>query len=188
MPGHEPSASAVPIDELLVRVEPRVRRLLSSYRIPRADAEDVLHQSLLALLYHWDRVGDPECWLLGTLKRHCLMYWRRHRRQLYAAVDAAVLDWFAVPAGPPTPARDGLQRDLESVVGRLAPHCRKLLELRFRLGYTPPEAAARLGCSPASVGKITSRCLAALSNELFGSTHRHDDERRDEGSLARRTA
>src|SRR5262245_10746513 len=127
MPSNELPASAASIDELLVRLEPRVRRLLTSYRIPSGEAEDVLQQSLLALLYQWDRVSDPECWLLGTLKRHCLMYWRRHRRQLYEAVDATVLDWLTQPVAPPAEA-DRLQRDLAAVISRLAPPCRKLLE------------------------------------------------------------
>ena len=89
-PLPEPSAS---FDEFLRRMEPRLKRLLGTYRIPPEDAEDVLQQTLLALLYQWDRVRDPECWLMGTLKRHCLMYWRNSRRRIYSAVDSTVLVW-----------------------------------------------------------------------------------------------
>ena len=168
MSNPDSPASAAAFDDLLLRIEPRLRRLLAAYRIPREDAEDVLQQTLLALLYHWDRVRDPECWLLGTLKRHCLMYWRKSRRQLYAAVDATVLEWLSEPLAAPQ-ERDGLLRDLESVISQLPPRCRSLLELRFRLGYEPPEVAARLGYRPSSIGKLTARCLAALSRELFGA-------------------
>jgi DNA-directed RNA polymerase specialized sigma24 family protein len=47
--------------------------------------------------------------------------------------------------------------------------CRSLLQLRFRLGYEPPEVAERLGYRASSIGKITTRCLAALSRELFAA-------------------
>ena len=33
----------------------------------------------------------------------------------------------------------------------------------------PPELAEQLGYSPASIGKVTTRCLAALTRHLFAS-------------------
>lgn len=159
---------AVPFDIFLKRVEPRLKRLLARYRIPGEDAEDVLQQTLLALLYQWERVRDPESWLLGTLKRHCLMYWRTHRRRIYSAVDAAILEWLSEPIAPSQEKTD-LLCDLENLIGRLPARCRLLLQLRFRFGYEPLEVARRLGYRASSIGKITTRCLAALSRELFAS-------------------
>lgn len=159
---------AVPFDDFLKRVEPRLKRLLARYRIPAEDAEDVLQQTLLALLYQWERVRDPESWLLGTLRRHCLMYWRTHRRRIYSAVDAAILEWLSEPIAPSQEKTD-LLCDLENLIGRLPSRCRLLLQLRFRFGYEPLEVARRLGYRASSIGKITTRCLAALSRELFAS-------------------
>lgn len=159
---------AVPFDDFLKRVEPRLKRLLARYRIPSEDAEDVLQQTLLALLYQWERVRDPESWLLGTLKRHCLMYWRTRRRRIYSAVDAAILEWLSEPIAPSQEKAD-LICDLENLIGRLPSRCRSLLQLRFRFGYEPLEVARRLGYRASSIGKITTRCLAALSRELFAS-------------------
>lgn len=155
-------------DEFLRRMEPRLKRLLGTYRIPPEDAEDVLQQTLLALLYQWDRVRDPEFWLLGTLKRHCLMYWRNNRRRIYSAVDSTVLEWLSEPVAPSQEKTD-LLCDLESLLGRLPSRCRSLLQLRFRLGFEPPEVARRLGYRASSIGKITHRCLAALSRELLAA-------------------
>src|SRR5262245_41025986 len=84
-------------DQFLQKVEPKLKRLLSTYRIPVDDAEDVLQQSLLALVYQWDRVREPETWLLGTLKRHCLMYWRTNRRRIYLSVDSTLLELLSDP-------------------------------------------------------------------------------------------
>jgi len=153
-------------DEFLKGIEPRLKRLLATYRIPAEDAEDVLQQTLLALLYQWERIRDPECWLLGTLKRHCLMYWRHHRRQIYSAVDSTVLELVSEPV---TSAQEKTELicDLNSLLDRLPSRCRSLLRMRFRLGIEPPEVAKRLGYQASSIGKLTNRCLAALSRELL---------------------
>ena len=167
MPDLDHSAP-IALDDLLQRVEPSLKRLLTSYRIPVPDAEDLVQQALLALLYQWETVRDPECWLMGTLKRRCLMYWRGQRRSLYRAVDAAVLDWLAVPPAAPQERAD-LLADLENLIDRLPRRCRLLLRLRFQLGYEPTEVAVQLGYRASSIGKITTRCLAALNRELLCS-------------------
>jgi RNA polymerase sigma factor (sigma-70 family) len=155
-------------DEFLTGMEPRLKRLLATYRIPAEDAEDVLQQTLLALLYQWERIRDPECWLLGTLRRHCLVYWRNHRRRIYSAVDSTVLEWLSEPV-PPSQEKAEMICDLDNLLLRLPSRCRSLLRLRFRLGYEAPEVARRLGYQPSSIGKITIRCLAALSRELLAA-------------------
>jgi RNA polymerase sigma factor (sigma-70 family) len=155
-------------DEFLKGMEPRLKKLLTTYRIPAEDAEDVLQQTLLALLYQWDRVRDPESWLLGTLRRHCLVYWRNSRRKIYAAVDLTVLEWLSEPVASNQEKADMLC-DLDNLLGRLPSRCRSLLQLRFRMGYEAPEIARRLGYQASSIGKITVRCLAALSRELLAA-------------------
>jgi RNA polymerase sigma factor (sigma-70 family) len=155
-------------DEFLKGMEPRLKRLLTTYRIPAEDAEDVLQQTLLALLYQWDRVRDPENWLLGTLKRHCLVYWRNSRRKIYASVDLTVLEWLSEPVESNQEKADMLC-DLDNLLGRLPSRCRSLLKLRFRMGYEAPEIARQLGYQASSIGKITVRCLAALSRELLAA-------------------
>jgi RNA polymerase sigma factor (sigma-70 family) len=164
----EPTENAASFEDFLKAVEPRLKRLLGVYRIPGDDAEDVLQQALLALLYQWERVRDPESWLFGTVRRHCLMYWRTHRRQIYSAVDSTILEWLSEPIAPSQERKD-LLCDLESLIQRLPTRCRSVLRLRFRLGYEPPEVARLLGYRESSIGKITTRCLAALSREMLAS-------------------
>ena len=127
--GIEDSSPKDSFDDFLKKVEPRLKRVLGTYRIPADDAEDVLQQTLLALVYQWDRVRDPECWLLGTLKRHCLMYWRTNRRRIYSAVDSTILEWLSEPVAP-SQERADLLCDLENLLGRLPSRCRSLLHLR----------------------------------------------------------
>ena len=158
----------VPFEAFLAGLEPRLKRLLATYRIPSEDAEDLLQQALLALLYQWGRIRDPESWLFGSVKRSCLMYWRAHRRRVYSAVDASILEWLAEPSAPSQEHSD-LLAELERLIARLPSRCQSLLRLRFRLGYAPPEVAEKLGYRTSSIGKITSRCLTALSRELLAS-------------------
>lgn len=155
----------VPLENFLRNLRPRLKVLFAHYRIPLQETEDILQQALLALLYQRDKIRDPEAWLLGTLRNKCLLYWREQRRKLYDSVDAAVLDCIAQPMAPAQEGAD-LRRDLENALEHLPERCRSLLSLRYRQGYEPPELAERLGYSPASISKITTRCLAALTRYL----------------------
>lgn len=168
MLNSDTAVTVLPFEQFLKDVEPRLKRLLAHYRIPGEDAEDVLQQALLALVYQWERVRDPESWLFGTLKRHCLMYWRARRRRIYSSVDATLLEWLASPVAPSQEHAD-LISDLENLIDRLPARCRTVLRMRFRLGYEPLEVAGKLGYQASSIGKVTTRCLAALSHELLVS-------------------
>jgi RNA polymerase sigma factor (sigma-70 family) len=168
MSHDDAASSSSTFEQFLKAMGPKLKRLLAIHRIPAEDAEDVLQQALLALIYHWDTIRDPEGWLTGTLRRHCLMYWRTHRRRLYSAVDTAILEWLSEPVAPPQ-ERSDMICDLRHMIARLPPRCRALLELRFQLGYEPSEVARRLGYRDCSIAKVTNRCLAALAREMFAS-------------------
>jgi len=162
----ERTENAAPFEQFFKTVEPRLKRPLVTYRIPDQDAEDILQQALLALLYQWERVRDPESWLFGTVRRHCLMFWRAQRRRIYSSVDATILEWLSTPVEP-SQERADLICDLENLIDRLPSRCRTVLRLRFRMGYEPPEVARKMGYQESSIGKVTNRCLAALSRELL---------------------
>ncbi len=136
--------------------------LLRTYRIPPEDAEDLIQQTLLALVYRQGTVRNPEAWLLGVVRKKCLMYWRSKRRRIDEPVGADLLEWLAGSTGPPQEKSD-LSRDLETLLACLPQRYRRLLKLRFFLGLEVDEVAQQLGYRSSSIGKITSRCLATLS-------------------------
>ena len=82
-----PSRTDGPPEAFLVAVRPKLRRMLRRARIPEQDADDLIQDTLLALVFQWRRVRDPNAWVAGALRKHCLMYWRSHRRRLYDTVD-----------------------------------------------------------------------------------------------------
>jgi RNA polymerase sigma factor (sigma-70 family) len=153
------------LDELMPQVQPKLERLLGYYQIPPEDAEDLIQDSVLTLLYKWERIHCPEAWLLGTLKRRCLMYWRSRRARLAEGVDAAILELLAEPQEP-SQAKFEVSQDLTRVLDRLPMRCQSILKLRYGLGLKPSEVAERLGYRPSSIRKVSNRCLAALTRQL----------------------
>lgn len=166
------------LEKFLHEVRPRLRSVFSRHRIPPEDTEDILQQTLLALVYQWEKVRDPEAWLMGTVRNQCRLYWRRKRRLLYEAVDAVVLEWLATPQPSPQDRRD-LWHDLEATLERLPERCQRLLRLRYQLGYEPNEVADRMGYSRLSISKITHRCLAELARQLVAADGDHGAETAD---------
>lgn len=154
------------LDVLLKGVRSRLEWVLRSFEVPPEDAEDILQEAQLTLLYKWDTIRSPESWLVGTVKKKCVMYWRKRRASLVQAVDTALLELVAEPSAPEQ-ARRELRCDLERVLGRLPARCRSLLRLRYGLGYRPSEVAEHMGYRRSSIRKVTNRCLAALTRQLL---------------------
>ena len=159
------SSGSSGLNQFLRRARPKLARLLRGSRIPEQDAEDLIQQTLLALVDRWETIRNPDAWVVGAARKNCLMYWRRHRRRIYDTVDGEVLEWLAAPQRPAQERRE-LERDLAAVVSRLPERYRSVIRLRYGLGYDPPEVARRLGYRTSSMGKVTTRCLAALNQEL----------------------
>lgn len=154
------------LEDLLEEIQPRLRGVLATFRIPFADAEDLLQQSVLTFLMKRDEIRDPGRWLIGTLRNRCLMYWRSHRRRLYESVDAAILESVAQPEQPAQERLD-LAQDLNGVLHKLSPRCRSVLRLRYGLGCDPAETAERMGYRSSGIYKIVERCLASLTRRLI---------------------
>lgn len=154
-------------DELLERLRPRLKQILYRYQVPPEDAEDILQEALLATVLKWERIRNPEAWLVVTLKNRCLIYWRRRRGNPCSAVDSVALELLSEPEDPPQ-ERDHLRWDLDTLIEDLPERHRDLLRLRYLQGHTPSEVAERLGYCQSSVRKLASRALARLSEQLDG--------------------
>lgn len=156
-----PSPPSDSVKELLEKMRARIRRVLSSYRIPAQDAEDLLQEALLVTVKSWDNIQNKEGWLLVTLRHKCSIYWRGHRTRRVQAVDPEFLEDLA-GALPAPQERQELLWDLDRLLELLGERHRDLMLMRFSLGLTPEEAAERLGYNTSSVRKVTCRSLARL--------------------------
>jgi RNA polymerase sigma factor (sigma-70 family) len=155
------------LEEILDRMQPRLKRVLARYRIPPQDAEDLLQETFLIMVSKWGSIRNPDAWLLATLSNRCIIYWRRHRSRLWDLVDTAILELLA-EAEAPAQEQSDLRFDLDSLLSALPERCRSILRLRYGLGCSTAEAAERMGYCKSSIRKVTRRCLAALTQQLLG--------------------
>ncbi len=153
------------LDQLLRRLRPRLKQVLGRYRIPAHDAEDLVQEALISTIQKWEVIQDPEAWLLVTLRNRCVVYWRKRRNNLYNSVDTAILELLSEPVAAPQEKAE-LLWDLNNLLDELPPRCRKLLRLRYGLGFDSTEVAERMGYHPSSVRKVARRCMAALTYEM----------------------
>lgn len=162
-----PDLAEPSLEEILARAEPRLKRVLSRYRIPAQDADDLLQETFLIMVSKWGSIRNPDAWLLATLSNRCIIYWRKYRNRLWDLVDTAILELLA-EAEAPAQEKSNLRFDLDSLLSALPDRCRSMLRLRYGLGCSTAEAAERTGYCKSSVRKVTRRCLAALTQQLLG--------------------
>src|SRR5436309_15991164 len=150
----EPTDVAEPsLEELLDRMQPRLKRILARYRIPAQDAEDLLQETFLIMVAKWGTIRNPDAWLLATLANRCIIYWRKYRSRLWDLVDTAILELLA-EAEAPAQEKSDLRFDLDSLLSALPERCRSILRLRYGLGCSTAEAAERTGYGKSSVRKV----------------------------------
>jgi len=143
-----------------------LKQVLGRYRIPAHDAEDLVQEALVSTITKWEVIEDPEAWLLVTLRNRCVVYWRKRRTSLYNAVDSAILELVSEPVAAPQ-ERAELLWDLNNLLADLPARCRKLLRLRYGLGFDASEVAELMGYHPSSVRKVARRCMAALTFQMM---------------------
>jgi RNA polymerase sigma factor (sigma-70 family) len=152
----------------LVKLGPRLKRILFRHRIPAQDADDLLQETMLILVSKAGSIRNPEAWIVATLANRCIIYWRRYRSRLWDQVDTAILELLA-DVNTPAQEQQELRLDLDTLLSDLPERCRSLLRLRYGLGFSATEAAERMGYGKSSIRKATHRCLAALAQRLLGA-------------------
>jgi RNA polymerase sigma factor (sigma-70 family) len=152
-------------------------------RLGDADAADAVQTTWLRLLENLDALRDPErvgSWLATSMRHECYDLLRRTARVRVGA-PGATDEWATLP-DPADPLDQALLRDerdaeLWRAVGRLKPHCQRLL--RVLVTDPPPsyaDAAAALGMPLGSIGPTRQRCLSCL-RELLAADDPADGHR-----------
>jgi RNA polymerase sigma factor (sigma-70 family) len=167
-PSVPPELAEPSLEEILARAEPKLKRVLSRYRIPAQDADDLLQETFLILVSKAATIRNHDAWLVATLANRCIIYWRKHRAKLWDLVDSAILELLADVEAPPQENAD-LRYDLDAMLSNLPDRCRSLLRLRYGFGCNTAETAEKLGYCKSSIRKVTRRCLAALTEQLVGA-------------------
>ncbi|MEM9292421.1 MAG: sigma-70 family RNA polymerase sigma factor [Acidobacteriota bacterium] len=177
-----PHQSPDSLEELLGEIQPQLQRVLSRFSLPPAKAEEILQDVFLTFIYKRDRIESPRKWILRTLRRQCVSYWRERRRQLYSNLDAALFRALASVEDQPR-ARKSFHLQLDEVLDELPLRCRDLFRRRYGLasedGLPPQETvlfplAEDLDPITAAPGPV-ERCFAALGRRLVESGLLYDE-------------
>jgi len=157
-------------DALVDRFAGRVRAVTRSFRLSRADADDVFQLTWLRLVSNLDRIREPGrvgAWLATTASHECLRLLRKAGRQAPGDdgwEDSLVDDGDDVDTGLLAGER---QRALWQAMGMLSPSCQRLLRL---LAADPPpsyeEVVAALAMPIGSIGPTRRRCLDHLRSHF----------------------
>ncbi len=83
------SERSAELQELLRAMRPRILELLRRHRVPEEAAAEIVHDTFIALAVRWNRVGDRQAWLLGTLEARCRRLGERGERAGDDAGEAA---------------------------------------------------------------------------------------------------
>lgn len=78
----ESSPREEPVTALLSELGLEIEPLLSRFQLDETEAETVLREVLLLLVYRWERIDSREIWLLAALRRACLRRLRTRARGL----------------------------------------------------------------------------------------------------------
>src|SRR6266508_225400 len=125
-------------DELYAAELLRVTRLAFLRVRSHAVAEELAQEAFLRLYQHWDDVERPAGFVRTVLVRLALTWQRRHQmEQRRLAV---------VGAGTPTSVAAPEIDETWEALGRLRPHLRAVLVLRFYEQMRHHEIAAAVGC------------------------------------------
>lgn len=155
--------------DFLEAARPKLYSMLASYKVPPEDADDLLHDAIVAVLEKGTHgVANPEAWLLGILRNKILAYrrWRARQNRLMQLLSRAI----AASEPPPQLHQDAVH-DLLALTAHLPPRVVTILWLRFGLGRKPREVARILRCRPDSVRKLTRRALELAQRNLAAAGH-----------------
>lgn len=151
-------------DALVDRYTGLLWNLTRQYRLPVADAADVVQTTWLRLVENLGRIEDPgrlPGWLATTTRRECLRVSRR------ADWPRPGEDFAVIPDGGPAPGERLLREEQDAALWRalamLDEPCQRLL--RVLLSDPPPsyaEASVILGMKVGSIGPTRQRCLNRL--------------------------
>jgi RNA polymerase sigma factor (sigma-70 family) len=155
-------------DALVERYAPLVWSICRSYRLSRADADDVGQTVWLLLVAHLEQLREPAAlpgWIATTTGRECGKARRAARKSHTAWRD---LDADTIPDPRTDPADSGLlaaerHAALRQAFTCLPPGGQQLLALLIEDPPLPyAQISARLGIPVGSIGPTRRRCLQRL--------------------------
>ena len=135
------SSESDPLLAFLRRQEPGLKRVFRRFAIPPPEAERILEDAFMTLVYRFDHLARPDRWLKRTVRGRCAAYWRRRQEELLA-LEPEIHHWLEDPEADAA-ERAARRRQLEDDIEALPRACRAPLKGHFGLGGPPGPAPQR---------------------------------------------
>ena len=134
------------------------------FRVPPADAEEILQHAAISLLAVGTRIEEPRAWLIGAVCNACRHYWRRAARR--GEVEGTSID--AIPDPPSEFTVERLERAIliRETLRHLPLKMREVLRMHYLLGMTDTEIAYHYGTTPGYARKLITRSLRLTRDVL----------------------
>jgi len=137
------------------------RRLLllvaiNKFRVPEADAENLLQDVFVSFLQSGRRVENVRAWLVAAVCNASRHYWRVHQR-IEPLPDDVVerID----PCSQHLAEQVALRMTVKQALGYLAPRCRETLRLHYFEGRSASDVANVLETTNRYAEKLIHNCL-----------------------------
>lgn len=162
-------------DESAVAREYRVNATLllriaeGKFRVPKEEAEALVHDVFATYLLHHPNVENPRAWLVAAICNASRGYWRRLREHdeltdVHQDVRSEETDFFR-------------QLLVRQALDTLRDRCKETLRMHYWEGRTAVEMAEALGTTRRYAEKMIHKCLK-YTRELVQGLERNDASRR----------
>jgi RNA polymerase sigma factor (sigma-70 family) len=158
------------LDQLLVTIQPDLRRFARRTCATSEDAEDAVQEALWKLhskISTLHKLSALAAWMFRIIERECYRLFSVFRK---TEPISQVLEGSLQEA--PDPLQ--LRRDLVKAMAELAPHYRDILILRDIEELSAPETAAHLGISVAAVKSRLHRARSLMRDQLIAGGYQPD--------------
>lgn len=130
------------------------------WKVPRRDAEEILHEVFLSFLERQPQVVNIGAFLIGATRNACKYYWRKRDRARERETE--LRDDYADAGENRRQARWPLVTTLVVALAQMGPRCRETLQSYYNGDETLEEIAARLKVTPGYVHQILHACREEL--------------------------
>lgn len=163
--GSSETPKPTPFVDLVHEVGPYASRLATYWIGQPTVAEDIVQEAVAKAWIHHKRlarIDNPRAWFLAIVRRECLDYWRRQKRQP-PTVDMD--DSIPISASDPF---DGIDNhlDMADLLGHLSPRDQELLAWRYGMDWTLDTIAEYTGIPLPTLKSRIYRALQVLRRRM----------------------
>lgn len=126
------------------------------FRVPDADAENLLQEVFLSYLQTGARIDNIRAWLVAAVCNASRHYWRTQGRSESLPEDYLE---HSDPGSDALPEKRALEMTIHQALGYLQPRCRETLRMHYFEGRSAAEIARELETTTRYSEKLIHNCL-----------------------------